>query len=202
MERPVRLGLTGGIGSGKSTVAALLAQHAAAVIDADAIAHGVTLRGGAAIPAISQAFGADFINADGAMDRDKMRALAYSDSEAKRRLEAIVHPLVAQETARLAQAAVEDGHRCIVFDIPLLVESRHWRAHVDRVLVVDCPPEVQIRRVMARSGLQPDTIQAIIATQAPRDKRLACADMVIYNGNASLQQLASDVHQIAGIFGL
>lgn len=203
MGTAFRLGLTGGIGSGKSTVAALLAGHGAAIIDADAIARRVTLAGGAAIAQIAQAFGADFITADGAMDRDRMRALAYQDPDAKRRLEAIVHPLVGQETARQAEAAQAAGKRCVVFDIPLLVESRHWRARVDQVLVVDCPREAQVQRVMARNGWQAPAVEAVIAAQAPRQLRLACADAVLFNGPAvSLAQLAAEVLQLAGRFGL
>ncbi len=200
---PFRLGLTGGIGSGKSTVGALLAERGAAIIDADAIARSVTLADGAAIPLIAQAFGAGFIGPDGAMDRDRMRALAYQDADAKRRLEAIVHPLVGQETARQAEAALAAGQRCLVFDVPLLVESRHWRARVDQVLVVDCPQGTQVRRVMARNGWQADAVEAVIAAQATREQRLACADMVVFNGPAvSLPQLATEVLQLAGRFGL
>ncbi len=198
-----RLGLTGGIGSGKSTVSGLLARHGAAIIDADAIARSVTLAGGAAIPLVAQAFGAGFIGADGAMDRDKMRALAYQDTEAKRRLEAIVHPLVGQETSRQAEAAVAAGKRCLVFDVPLLVESRHWRARVDQVLVVDCPRETQVQRVMARNGWQAPAVEAVIASQAGRVQRLACADAVLYNGaEVSLAQLAAEVALLAPRFGL
>jgi dephospho-CoA kinase len=198
-----RLGLTGGIGSGKSTVAGLLAGHGAAIVDADAIARGVTLAGGAAIPAIAETFGTDFIAADGAMDRDRMRALAYADPDAKRRLEAIVHPLVGQETARQAEAAVRAGRRCIVLDVPLLVESRHWRARVDQVLVVDCPAETQVERVMARNGWSAEAVQAVIAAQAPRALRLACADAVLFNGSGTgLKQLEADVAELASRFGL
>lgn len=203
MSTAFRLGLTGGIGSGKSTVGGLLAQHGAAVIDADAIARSVTLAGGAAIPLIAQAFGADFIGPDGAMDRDRMRALAYQDAGAKRRLEAIVHPLVGQETARQAEAALAAGKRCLVFDVPLLVESAHWRARVDQVLVVDCPRETQVQRVMARNGWLAPAVEAVIAAQATRQRRLACADLVVFNGPAvSMPKLAAEVLQLAGRFGL
>jgi dephospho-CoA kinase len=198
-----RLGLTGGVGSGKSTVAAMLAKLGAAIVDADAIARSVTVAGGAAIPAIAQGFGADFIAADGAMDRDKMRALAYAEPDAKRRLEAIVHPLVGQETARQTDAAEKAGHACIVFDVPLLVESRHWRARVQQLLVVDCPPETQVQRVMARNGWAAEAVQAVIAAQAPRALRLSCADAVLFNGPAtSLAQLQAEVRLLAPRFGL
>ena len=203
MGSAFKLGLTGGIGSGKSTVSALLAEQGAAIVDADAIARSVTLPGGAAIAAIAQAFGAGFIAADGAMDRDQMRALAYQDPDAKRRLEAIVHPLVGQETARQAEAAQQAGKTCIVFDVPLLVESRHWRTRVDQLLVVDCPADTQVQRVMARNGWQAAAVQAVMAAQASRETRLACADVVVFNGPAtSLHQLALEVRQLAGRFGL
>ncbi len=143
-----RLGLTGGIGSGKSTVANLLAARGAAVVDADAIARAVTAPHGSAMPAIAKTFGNDFVDADGALNRDRMRDLAFSDPDAKKRLEAIVHPLVSQETQRQTEAAIHSGHSCVVFDVPLLVESGRWRQQVDRVLVVDCTRETQIARVM------------------------------------------------------
>ncbi len=202
MRTAARLGLTGGIGSGKSTVAQLLADCGAAVIDADAIARRVTAPGGAAIPQIRAGFGPTFVTPDGALDRDRMRELAYSDAGARQRLEAIVHPLVGQETERQAEAAVRAGQRCIVFDVPLLVESARWRQHVDQVLVVDCLPEIQIERVMARSGLTRSAIEKIMASQASRQQRLRAADMVIFNAGLSLAELSLEVHQISHRFGL
>ena len=199
---PVRLGLTGGIGSGKSTVAHMLATAGAALMDADAIARSVTAAGGAAIGAIRDAFGNDLITADGALDRDRMRALAFTDPTAKKRLEAIVHPLVGLETARLAQQAVDDGHRLLVFDIPLLVESGRWRQQVDRVLVVDCEPATQIARVVARSGLTALAVQTIMDAQAPRPLRLAAADCVIFNDGITLDELARQTLHLARRFGL
>ena len=198
----MRVGLTGGIGSGKSTVLQTLAQLGAAVIDADAISRATTAAGGAAIAAIAQRFGSDFITADGALDRDRMRELAYADPQARKRLEDIIHPLVGQESARLVQGALDAGVPCIVFDIPLLVESGRWRAQVDRVLVVDCAPETQVERVVARSGLQPQAIRAIMAAQAPRALRLAAADIVICNDGISLDRLRDNVVQAASSFGL
>lgn len=198
----LRIGLTGGIGSGKSTVLQMLAQRGAFVIDADAISRATTAAGGSAIPAIGQRFGAEFITPEGALDRERMRAAAYADPQARRDLEAIVHPLVGAETARQVQAALQAGSRCIVFDIPLLVESGRWRHQVDRVLVVDCPPLTQVERVVARSGLAPAQVEAIIAAQAPRALRLAAADVVIYNEGLSLQQLEAQVEQVARGFGL
>jgi dephospho-CoA kinase len=198
----MRVGLTGGIGSGKSTVLQILAQLGAAAIDADAISRATTAAGGAAIAAIARNFGSDFIAADGALDRDRMRELAYADPQARKRLEDIIHPLVGQESARQVQAALDAGVPCIVFDIPLLVESGRWRAQVDRILVVDCSPETQVERVVARSGLEPQAIRAIMAAQAPRALRLAAADIVIFNDGISLDQLRDNVVHAASGFGL
>jgi len=180
----MRLGLTGGVGSGKSTLAAQLAACGAAVIDADAIARALTAPGGAAIAAIAETFGAAMIDANGALDRARMRALAFAQPGARQRLEAILHPLIAQETARQLAQAANAGHTLIVHDVPLLVESRRMRAEMCAVLVVDCPHEVQIERVMARSALSRAQVEAIIATQASRCQRLACADWVVYNDAA------------------
>jgi dephospho-CoA kinase len=198
----LRIGLTGGIGSGKSTVLRMLAAHGAAAIDADAISRSVTAAGGAAIPAIAATFGPDFVTADRALDRERMRAHAYAHPDARRQLEAIIHPLVGAEVARQAQAAAAAGSRCIVFDIPLLVESGRWRGRVDRVLVVDCAPAVQVARVTARSGLAPAEVEAIIAAQAPRGLRLAAADLVICNEALTLEALRAEVAQAALGFGL
>ena len=198
----MRVGLTGGIGSGKSTVLQMLGQLGAAVIDADAISRRTTAAGGAAIAAIALHFGSDFITSEGALDRDRMRELAYADPQARKQLEDIIHPLVAQESARQVQAALDAGVPCIVFDIPLLVESGRWRAQVDRVLVVDCSPETQVERVVARSSLDPQAVRAIMAAQAPRALRLAAADIVICNDGLSLDQLRDNVVQAASSFGL
>jgi dephospho-CoA kinase len=198
----VRVGLTGGIGSGKSTVLAMLVELGAAAMDADAISRATTSVGGAAIPHIAQQFGPDFITAEGALDRTKMRERAYAQPEARRDLEQIIHPLVGEEIARQVDAALAAGARCIVFDIPLLVESGRWRRQVDRVLVVDCEPETQVARVVARSGLAPQEVRAIIAAQAPRALRLAAADLVICNEGLSLEALRNEVEQAARTFGL
>ncbi|TAM52174.1 MAG: dephospho-CoA kinase [Burkholderiaceae bacterium] len=202
MAAVTRLGLTGGIGSGKSTVAQMLADLGAAIIDADAIARSVTLPGGGAIGPIAKEFGSAFITPQGALDRERMRELAFADAGAKRRLEAIIHPLVGQETQRQADAAVQQGCRCIVFDIPLLVESGRWRQNLDRILVLDCSVATQIERVMARSSLSRVAVQQIIAAQAPRLLRLAAADAVIANDGLPLAQLQAQVRQIAARFGL
>jgi dephospho-CoA kinase len=198
----VRLGLTGGIGSGKSTVATLLAKHGASVIDADAISRAATAPNGAAIAAISQAFGSDFITVQGALDRDRMRDLVFSNPQAKARLEGIVHPLVGMEIARQAQVAQEAGSLCTVFDIPLLVESRHWRKSLDRILVVDCTRETQIARVASRNGLNAEEIEKILRGQSPREQRLQAADTVLFNDGIDMAQLGLLVGQIARQFGL
>jgi dephospho-CoA kinase len=202
MQAVLRLGLTGGIGSGKSTVAALLGAVGAVVIDADAISRQTTAPGGLAMDAIRRDFGPDFITPAGALDRDRMRERVFSDPQARQRLEAIVHPLVGLETTRQAQAAMETGCRCLVFDVPLLVESARWRQRVDQVLVVDCTPEVQIERTLLRSGLTRSAIEEIIASQASRTAKLKAADMVIFNVGLTLDELAHEVQQIAHRFGL
>jgi len=186
---PLRLGLTGGIGSGKSTVAQMLVQRGAALVDADAIARQVTGPDGAAIAAIASQFGAQFIGPDGSLERNEMRVLVFKDPAAKRQLEAIVHPLVAQETQRQALDAARYGHQIVVFDVPLLVESGRWRGQLDRVLVVDCSVETQIQRVRNRNGWTADAVQSIINVQASREQRLAAADWVIFNQGISLDQL-------------
>ena len=198
----IRVGLTGGIGSGKSTVLQMLADLGAAAIDADAISRATTAAGGAAIAAIGRRFGADFITADGALDRDRMRQHAYADPQARKHLEDIIHPLVGQESARQVDAALAAGARCVVFDIPLLVESGRWRAQVDQVLVVDCSPQTQVDRVAARSGLSPDQVRAIMSAQATRELRLAAADVVICNEGLSLEELRREVALAAQRFGL
>ena len=187
---PLRIGLTGGIGSGKSTVARLLQARGAAVIDADAIARNVTAAHGAAMPAITRTFGAEFITPDGALDRERMRAHVFSQPQAKQALEAIIHPLVAQETQRQTQAAIANGHHTVVYDVPLLVEAGpRWRPQVDRVLVIDCLEETQIQRVMARNGLSREAVQVIISAQASRNQKLAAADWVIDNNGITLEAL-------------
>ena len=191
--RPLHLGLTGGIGSGKSTVASLLQALGAAVIDADAIARSVTAPQGAAMPEIARQFGDAFVQADGALDRARMRALVFADPSAKQRLEGIVHPCVGEETRRQTQVALQQGHALLVFDVPLLVESNRWRQQVQRVLVIDCEPATQIQRVVARSGLAADEVARIIAAQSPRAVRLAAADWVIYNEGLDLPALREEV---------
>ncbi|MDO9361098.1 MAG: dephospho-CoA kinase [Polaromonas sp.] len=196
----LHVGLTGGIGSGKSTVAGMLAACGAAVVDADAISRAVTAPGGAAIDLIADQFGSAFIVANGALNRDAMRTLVFNDPSAKKRLEAIVHPLVGEETARQTAQATSP---CIIFDVPLLVESGRWRQRVDQVLVVDCSEETQVQRVMARNGWARDAVEKILAGQASRSQRLAAADMCIHNGEGvSLTALELLVRSLALRFGL
>ena len=196
------IGLTGGIGSGKSTVATILAEGGATVIDADAISRATTAAGGAAIPAISAVFGSSMITPDGALDREQMRQRVFSDPQAKKQLEAIIHPLVRKKIAQRAELAEQSGANCIVYDIPLLVESGHWRDKLDKILVVDCTEATQQARVMLRNGLTLDATQKIMASQASRTARLQAADCVIYNEGISLEELARQARAIGARFGL
>lgn len=190
-----RIGLTGGIGSGKSTVAALLQTRGAAVIDADAIARALTAPGGAALPAIIERFGPSAVGADGAMDRAHMRDVVFQDPEAKRDLEDILHPMIAAAT-RDAALAVPAGQP-IVFDIPLLVESlARWRPQLDRILVIDCSEDTQIERVMRRNGWTAPAVRRIIAQQAGRDQRRAAADAVITNDGIGLDELEAEIERV------
>lgn len=199
MSRPLRLGLTGGIGSGKSTVARLLQARGATVIDADAIARSCTQSGGQAMDAVASVFGPDFVAADGSLDRQRMRDHVFAHPQARAQLETIVHPLVGQEIARQAAASKA---RCTVFDVPLLVESPRWRPQLDWVLVVDCTRDTQIRRVSERNGWERATIEAIVDSQSPRERRLAAADTVIFNDGNGIEHLQHEVARWAGRFGL
>ena len=187
------IGLTGGIGSGKSTVAALWVECGATLIDTDAIARSLTTPGGAAIAPLAAAFGPDLIAVDGGLDRDRMRHQAFADPAVRSRLEAIVHPLIALECQRQADAAQGTA---IVFDVPLLVESAHWRERVDRILVVDTRQETQVQRVMARSDWSRETVLAVIASQASRVTRRGAADAVIFNDERTLTELRADIHAL------
>lgn len=201
--RASRIGLTGGIGSGKSTFGAVLQKRGAALVDSDQIARQVTGPGGAAIAAIVQRFGPEFVDDTGALDRGRMRELAYSAPDARTALEAIVHPLVSLHSSQQAQAAEDAGTRVIVFDVPLLVESGRWVQRLDAVIVIDCPPAVQIQRVMSRSGLNQSTVEAILAAQSPRNIRRASADIVVHNGdNCTLADLHKMAEQVATRLGL
>lgn len=202
----LRIGLTGGIGSGKSTVAQLLSHCGAVIIDADAVSRQLTAPGGAALPHIAAQFGGDVMHADSSMNRDAVRALVLQNPAARRQLEAIIHPLVAQETQRLENAACQTGAACLVYDIPLLVESNRWRARLDAVVVVDCRRSTQIDRVIAResarAGWTVHAIEQVIAVQASRSQRLAAADFCLYNDGISLAVLAKITDEIANSFGL
>ncbi|MFN7156645.1 MAG: dephospho-CoA kinase [Acidovorax sp.] len=202
-RRPIRLGLTGGIGSGKSSVGNFLALQGAALVDADQIAREVTGPDGAAMPAIRSAFGDTYVDAAGALDRPRMRQLAFTHPEARAQLEGIVHPLVSLHSDLKAQQAAERGCAVIVFDIPLLAESGRWARRLDAVVVVDCSPETQIERVMRRNGLAREVVQGIIASQATRHARRAVADVVIANDvDCSLDELHARTRQTALLFGL
>lgn len=193
MKHPcVRLGLTGGIGSGKSTVAALLVELGATLIDADAISRASTAAGGSAIEAVRAAFGDEFITAEQAMDRDRMRARIFADPTARTQLEAIIHPIVRAEIDQQL-AALPRG--VAVLDLPLLAESSAWRERCDLIWVVDCAPETQIRRVMQRNGWPRSQVEAVLAAQASREQRLAIADCVIDNEGVTLAELGVQVRQ-------
>ena len=199
-HRPsLRLGLTGGIGSGKSTMARMLQARGADVIDADAISRRCTEAGGAAMPAIARTFGPEFLSPDGALERQRMRDHVFAHPEARHTLEHIIHPLVGAEIQRQAQASHSP---CLVFDVPLLVESPRWRPQLDRVLVVDCSPATQIRRVNARSGWDTATIEAVMRNQSPRDVRLAAADVVVFNDVDELAVLEHAAEALSRRFGL
>jgi dephospho-CoA kinase len=188
-----RIGLTGGIGSGKSTVAAVWVAKGATLVDTDAIARALTEAGGAAMPSVRLEFGSQFVDSHGALDRQRMRELAFSDPTVKRRLEAILHPLIGHEAmARAARVATG----VVVFDVPLMAESSHWRARCDRIVVVDCSEETQVERVMRRAGWQEDHVRRVIAQQAPRPVRRAIADAVIHNDEQSLASLQAAVHSL------
>ena len=196
----LRIGLTGGIGSGKSSVARRLAAHDALVVDTDALSHALTAPGGAAVPAIAAAFGDDMISPDGAMDRARMRALVFGDPAQRQRLEAILHPMIGAATR--AQASRAGAGQAVVFDVPLLAESGTWRARVDRVLVVDCTSATQVARVVARSGWTPEAVERTIAQQATRAQRRAIADAVIANDTLTLAQLDGEVDALCEAWNL
>jgi dephospho-CoA kinase len=189
---PFIVGLTGGIGSGKSAAASLFANLGASVVDTDVIAHKLTGPAGPAMPALKAAFGQAIAAADGSLDRPAMRRLAFSDPSARSRLETILHPLIREESRRLCEMA--DG-AYVVLVVPLLLESNDYRQRVQRVLVVDCPETSQISRVMSRSGLPEDEVRRIMAAQVSRTQRLGAADDVIENGG-SLEDLKTQVQAL------
>jgi dephospho-CoA kinase len=188
------IGLTGGIGSGKSAAADEFARLGATVVDTDAIAHDLTGPGGAAVPEVKRQFGSAFVDASGAMNRKRMRDLVFTDAEEKQRLEALLHPMIREESGRRIASATGPY---VVLVVPLLVESPGYRERVSRVLVVDCPEALQIARVRQRSGLAEAEVRRIIASQIQRERRLAAADDVIDNSStiAAMQQRARQLHE-------
>jgi len=190
MPSPLRIGLTGGIGSGKSTVAAMLVERGAELVDTDAIARDLTRRGGAAIEPIAAEFGREIVAPDGSLDRDRMRTIVFADDLARKRLEAILHPRIGAEVRERERSSVAS---VLVIDIPLLVESGRWRSRLDRVWLVDCAEAVQIERVMARSGWTSQAVTAVIDRQASRAARRSAADAVIHNEGISLDALRLEV---------
>lgn len=188
------IGLTGGIGSGKSAAANHFAALGVPVVDTDLIAHQMTASGGAAMPAIAATFGSDVVAASGALDRGRMRELVFADASCRRRLEAVLHPLIRAESVK--QLALATGLYAVLV-VPLLFESPDYLALVQRSLLVDCPEDLQLERVQARSGLTADGVRAIMAAQMTRAQRLALADDVIDNGGslAALQLQVEAKHQ-------
>jgi dephospho-CoA kinase len=193
----MRIGLTGGIGSGKSTVAARLVHHGAALVDTDAIARRLTGPGGGAMPALVAAFGPEMAASDGALDRHRMRQLAFTDHASRKRLEAVLHPMIGAEALREAAAAEA---AVVVFDVPLLAESSAWRQRVQRVLVVDCSEATQVDRVRARPGWTAESAHQAIVAQSPRAARRAMADAVIVNDGIDLATLTAEVDALWGLW--
>ena len=197
----LKIGLTGGIGSGKSAVAQLLEKEGAFIIDTDQIAHQMTGSNGQAMNQIRAHFGNSFINTDGSLNRSAMRELVFNHPEAKAQLESITHPLIHQETERLAQEATKNKPPYIVFMVPLLIESGRWLNQtppkIDYLLVVDCSKELQIQRVVQRNEMEPQLIEKIIATQASRKQRLEVADYIIDNSSDidHLKEQCQKLHQ-------
>jgi dephospho-CoA kinase len=187
------VGLTGGIGSGKSTAAGMFAELGAAIVDTDEIARELTAPGGAAMPAIRERFGAEFVTPDGALDRPRMRRLVFANKEAKATLEAILHPLIRTEALARIRAS---GRPYVVVVVPLLLETGAYRDFTDRVLVIDCPEDEQLRRVTQRSGIAEQEVRAIMAEQLPRADRLAHASDVLENigSVANLRRQVARLH--------
>jgi len=186
------VGLTGGIGSGKSAIAERLASYGASIVDSDLIAHQITSTGGLAIEPIAERFGSEFIQTDGALDRKKMRVLVFEDLQSRKALEAITHPLIRTKAIEQARLAIERQALYIVFVVPLLLESSEWFQFIDHVVVADCSEAIQIQRVMERNGLTRQEVESILQAQATRAERLAQADTVIEN-MGSLEDLAEQV---------
>lgn len=195
IDRPFIIGLTGGIGSGKSAAAACFAALGAAVIDTDAIAHALTAPGGAAIDQLRATFGAATVTPDGALDRAAMRRRAFADATVRARLEAILHPLIHTDVAAQIHRSADFPY--VVLVVPLLAETGFFRESIDRILVIDCPQALQLARAMARSGLSRNEAAAVMAAQAARQTRLAIADDVIVNDASqdALQTQVATLHE-------
>jgi dephospho-CoA kinase len=184
-----RIGLTGGIGSGKSTLGQMLVARGIPLVDADAIAHQVTAPQGAGIEPIRRQFGDAFIDAQGALDRARMRQHVFSNPSAKLALQSLLHPLIHQRILEEVAKTAKEGNSMVLIDIPLLVESAHWRGQLDKVIVVDCAEATQVRRVMARNHVAEADVRQIMANQAKRSQRLAAADVVVFNDPDDLAHL-------------
>ena len=184
-----RIGLTGGIGSGKSTLGQMLVARGIPLVDADAIAHQVTAPQGAGIEPIRRQFGDAFIDAQGALDRARMRQHVFSNPSAKLALQSLLHPLIHQRILEEVAKTAKEGKTMVLIDIPLLVESSHWRGQLDKVIVVDCAEATQVRRVMARNHMAEADVRQIMANQAKRSQRLAAADVVVFNDPDDLAHL-------------
>jgi len=195
-QLPFSIGLTGGIGSGKSTVADMFAARGASIVDTDMIAHSLTAPHGPAMPAIIAAFGTEFADASGALDRARMRSLVFADASAKARLEAILHPRI--RDAALAAGIAATGSY-VIYAVPLLIESGTWRERVTRICAVDCPEELQIARVMARNNLPEAQVRSIMAAQVSRAQRLAAADDVIEN-QAGIDALVPQIERLHELY--
>ncbi len=186
----LRVGLTGGIGCGKSTVAEVLREHGATLLDTDAISRDLTAAGGRAIPLLRAHFGPASVDAQGAMDRARMRALVFADPAAKQTLEGLLHPLITEEAEAQAAASVAAWQ---VFDVPLLIETGRWRHKLHRIIVVDCDEATQIQRVAQRPGWNEALAAQVVRQQAPRSARRACADVLIDNQHVDLPGLTQRV---------
>ena len=200
-----RVGITGGIGSGKSTVATQLKSLGAGVIDADAISRHLTSSHGEAMNAIVEKFGDEYQLADGSLDRSRMRELVFNQKDRRKELEQILHPLIQNEMKNQFETMKTNGIKLVVFDLPLLAESSKWRKNLDKIIVVDCSVETQVSRVLTRdvqnnnrtTPMTRDLVINIIASQASRIDRLKLADVIILNDEITRQQLNDEIGQIS-----
>ncbi|MBP7309194.1 MAG: dephospho-CoA kinase [Burkholderiaceae bacterium] len=205
-----RVGITGGIGSGKSTVATQLKSLGAGVIDADAISRHLTSSHGEAMNAIVEKFGDEYQLADGSLDRSRMRELVFNQKDRRKELEQILHPLIQNEMKNQFETMKTNGIKLVVFDLPLLAESSKWRKNLDKIIVVDCSVETQVSRVLTRdvqnnnrtTPMTRDLVINIIASQASRIDRLKLADVIILNDEITRQQLNDEIGQISEYLSL